>query len=167
MRTTEEILARIAAVKDDDWMGTQTSDLLMFLPYEAAKPFLADGWGQEKFEQAQRSGGGTPKERIRDYLSFAWDKANNCRGLSAGRSLEHIMTWLWLAGYENADAEFSDYSHYGKKQLVIASLLVDFDFERHDDGAWVNSEDDRPLSKDDRAIEIAAATVIAKSMTMA
>ena len=33
-------------------------------------------------------------------MTFAWDKANNERNLSAGRSINHFEVWLWLLGDE-------------------------------------------------------------------
>lgn len=108
-----------------------------------------------------------PLDAIRDYLPFAWEKANDCRGISAGRSLDHIRTWLWLADFDDlAEKHFGDYSHYGKRQLLIASLLVDFDWRKHDDGNWVNSESADPAPQsfvDEQAAEAAAIVAAAKA----
>lgn len=145
-RSAEEILARIRQVKDQDWMGTQTADLMFWLPFELAREFLRQEMTEEKFKEIA-AGNKPPLEQALEYLPFAWGKANNCRGLSAGRSLDHLSAWLWLAGYgELVDAEFSGYSHYGKSQLVMASTICDFDWRAHDDGEWVAGEDRPSLS---------------------
>ena len=84
-------------------------------------------------------------EEIRDYLSFAWDKANDCRGLSAFRSIQHFRNWFYMFGNEDCDElvdEMEDYMYYGKPWLVIISELVDFDWREEDDGCWVNSDAD-------------------------
>lgn len=148
MRTPEQIKARIAEVKENDWLGTQVGDLVGMLPYEHAKPYLRDEITEEEWDETLRKA--DPLKSIKNYLPFAWDKANNCRGISAGRSLEHIKTWLWLAGYnsETISNFFDDYSYYGKEQLVIASILVDFDWHEQDNGQWVNREDAPGLQKE-------------------
>ena len=142
-RTHEEIVARIHAVEKDDWMGTQTSDLLVRLPFELAKPFLkpeatSEGWTIDEQD---------PMQRAKDYLEFAWGKANDCRGLSASRSIDHFRAWLWLAGKDKQLAELSGYERYGKPQLVMVSAMCDFDWRAHDSGDWVNGEDGPSLSK--------------------
>lgn len=158
-----EILSRIAAIKEGDWMGTTASDLIDFLSFDAAKTYLkpettADQWNAREVKP--------PLTQAREYLDFAWGKANNCRGLSAGRSLDHLKAWLWLAGYgELVDAHFDDYDHYGKFQLVIASELTGIDWRAADDGAWLRDESSSSLSGSaiaaltTRAAEIARASV--------
>lgn len=147
-RSAEEIVARLDSLQGySDFFGVQSNDLLTYLPYEHAKPFLKDGTNSDSFENAisdsRRKG---PLAELKEYLDFAWDKANNCRGLSAGRSLDHIKTWLWLAGFD-VDSHFEDYNCYGKKQLVMASLMVDFDWRAHDDGRWTNGESEPSISE--------------------
>src|SRR5437868_5847572 len=95
MRTKEEILARVRSVSD--LFGTQVADLVEYLPFEAAKEFLNDDYkrkveaGEEKWEMRS-----DPKAEILDYLEFAYGKAEDQRGLSAGRSMLHFKTWIWL-----------------------------------------------------------------------
>lgn len=150
MKTDQEILARIEEVEKADWMGTQRGDLVVRLPYALAKQYLReDGDMDEAKWDAGRAELLAPMDLIKDYLPFAWDKANNCRGLSAGRSLEHILTWLWLEGYDKLVAEhFQHYEAYGKLQLVVASELVNLDWSKLDDGRWANNEDGDGLSKE-------------------
>ncbi|MES2942967.1 MAG: hypothetical protein V4772_08890 [Pseudomonadota bacterium] len=144
MKTTEEIKARIAAIADDDWMGTQQSDLIHYLPFDEAKNYLKDGVTVEQWDGRTIT---PPLDAVKDYLPFAWGKANDCRGLSASRSLDHLKAWLWLAGFDSIVAEhFQDYDYYGKFQLVLASELTGFDWKKEDDGRWVNGEDDDSLS---------------------
>lgn len=143
-RSIEEILVRIKAVEADDWMGTQRSDLLGYLPFEAAKPFLkpeatAEDWTVTTID---------PISKIVDYLPFAWGKASDCRGLSAGRSLDHMKAWLWLAGLDVLLPHLDHYTHYGKAQLVMCSALVGFDWRPHDVGGWVTREYGAEMPRD-------------------
>ena len=101
-RTDEEILARIEAVKADDWIGAQTSDLIVRLPFEKARPYLKPEAKAEDWKIAPRDRDALLAEML-DYMTFAWDKANNGRGLSAGRSMDHYSAWTWLAGDDLGD----------------------------------------------------------------
>lgn len=143
MKTPAEIKARIEAEKDRDWLGTIRSDLVSYLPFEDAHEYLKPEAQKEEWDARKIS---SPLDSARDYLSFAWEKANDCRGISAGRSLDHLSAWLWLAGYGDVvDAHFHEYELYGKQQLVIASILSGFDWKSHDNGRWVNDESGPPI----------------------
>lgn len=158
MKTAKEIKARINAVAMNDWMGTQRSDLLHYLPFEDAQEFLKSGTTKEEWDARELT---TPMQEATAYIPFAWDKANNYRGLSAGRSLDHLKSWLWLAGYGDlVDARFDNYNYYGKSQLVMASVICGVDWKTLDNGAWVTSEGADPLS----AAEIAEMALQAETL---
>jgi hypothetical protein len=138
IRTQEEILARFNAVEADDLFGHQRSDLLDYLIYDHAKPYLNDSVLREEWEGRKYL---TPAERIKEYMPFAWDKANNCRGLSAGRSVEHMLTWLWLDGKDElADELFKVYEYYGKPCLVLVCREYGIDWEALDNDEWTQEE---------------------------
>jgi len=152
MRTLEEIVAKANDKEWADIFGTKVSDLVIWLPFELARPWLKDEATPETWQK-----NGCPRPltdasviaAIKDYMPFAWDKANNCRGLSAGRSIHHMQAWLWLLG---ADDEVIDaiehYSHYGKPQLRAICEALGIDWQSLDDGQWRESESDygsRPL----------------------
>lgn len=161
MKTADQIKARIREVEASDFFGAQTSDLLMRLPFDEARAWLKPEATREQWDAMERK---APLDDLRDYLPFAWGKANDCRGLSAQRSLDHIKAWLWLAGFDDVvEQQFETYSHYGKRQLVIASLIVGFDWKAHDQGGWVNSEDGPEASAEfvQQQVDEAAAIVAA------
>lgn len=115
MRTQEEILARFE--KADDFFGTQKGDLVSYMEFEFAKPFLKEDYvkkveaGEEKWEVST-----DPKKDILDYLDFAYDKAEDGRGLSAGRSMLHFKTWIWLDDekfYNEIIGMIDKYTNYG------------------------------------------------------
>jgi hypothetical protein len=136
-RTSAEIKARYEEVSQR-FLDFQGGDLLPYMDYEDAKPFLKEGVTAEQLIEARSAP--TPLEEAVEYLPFAWEKANGCRGLSAGRSVDHLKAWLWLAGY-NVDDDFDRrYQYYGKPCLVTASELVGFDWRAHDDRTWRNDE---------------------------
>jgi hypothetical protein len=136
-RTSAEIKARYEVVSQH-FLDFQGGDLLTYMDFEDAKPFLNDGVTAEQLVEARSAP--TPLEEASAYLPFAWEKANGCRGLSAGRSIDHFKAWFWLAGYDVDDDFDRRYQYYGKPCLVTASELVGFDWRAHDDKKWRNDE---------------------------
>lgn len=134
-RTTEEILIEIERLKADGaWFSP--SDLIQALPFEAAKPFLKDEVTEDQWVQTT-----DPESEIRNYMDFAWGKANGCRGLSAGRSVEHMQAWLWLDGKDELSKRLDDvYEFYGKTCLALVCKEYGIDWRQYDDGEWRNDE---------------------------
>ena len=129
-RTQEEIMKRFN--ESDDLFGTQKGDLISFMEFENAKPYLKDEYvadvesGKEKWEVSTDA-----KKEILDYLEFAYGKAENERGLSANRSMLHFKTWIWLDDpefYDKIIPEIDDYYDYGIS--VLDSISKHYGFER-------------------------------------
>lgn len=133
-RTQDEILNRILEVQDKDVLGFQRVDLIVYLDFDHAKQFLKEDAKKEEWKQEVRS----PKEKMIDYMPFAWEKANNCRGISAARSISHYQAWLWLDGNEELAEKIEDYEFYGKPQLVMICEYLGLDHSRWDDGIRTN-----------------------------
>ncbi len=143
VRNADEIAARIGEVEGDDFFGFQINDLIQYLPFDHAKRWLKP----EAVASDWEVNNADPVDAAREYLPFAWDKANSNRGLSASRSVDHMRAWLWLAGYD-VSADFDErYEFYGKPCLVVASTLTGFDWRESDDGRWTNSEDSDGISE--------------------
>ena len=115
MRTQEEIMSRFE--KADDLFGTQKGDLIDYMTFENAKPHLQEEYlakvesGEEKWDIKT-----DPKKEILEYLDFAYDKAEGERGLSAGRSMLHFRTWIWLEDekfYNEVINLIDNYTNYG------------------------------------------------------
>jgi len=127
MRTDEEILARVAAVKDTEMFGYQTADLLSRLPFEAVagagllkSEVTAENW---KIESRLRA---DILAEMRDYMSFGWDKATGHRGLSAERTINHYEAWIWLLGDVEHDAiDWDNYRNYGAPILMQICLTFE------------------------------------------
>ena len=136
MRTDEEILAKIKELKESerDFFGFIATNLLIRLPFEKARPFSE--YEGDKWTSAPRDRESILEE-MRDYMPFAWDKANNCRGLSAARSLDHYQAWTWLAGDDLGD--FSEYEYYGKDHLARICDYYGWDYSKWDDGVRKNN----------------------------
>jgi len=134
-RTDDEIISRINVVADRDFFGFEVSDLVVRLEYEKAKQFITPDVTQKDWEVVSRE----PADVIsmmRDYMPFAWEKANDGRGLSAGRSLSHYSAWIWLAGDDLGD--LLEYEFYGKDKLVLICNHYGWDSSEWDDGIRTN-----------------------------
>lgn len=155
MRNEQQILDRISTNKSRDFFGFSTFDLVEVLPFAQARDFLTEEFvtkvlaGEEKWEPKSKDDAAL-KARITDYLPFAWDKANNCRGLSAGRSLQHFLAWFWLLGDDAfADELAGEYNLYGKRLLVKVSERVGFDWRKVDNNEWTNDEGSSGMTADE------------------
>ena len=136
-RTDSEILARIKEVAERDWLGTQRDELAARLSFQAAKSLVKPEAEEADWTQYPRDRDSILKEML-EYMPFAWDKANHCRGISAGRSIDHYDAWLWLLGDDLKN--FGEYEHYGKQILVRICEKYGWDESQWDDGIRVNSE---------------------------
>jgi hypothetical protein len=141
MRTQDEIVARIKARKLKDIFGFETDMYLPFLDYAHAKEFLEVGATKRKWNVIQNKAS-SPAGEVKDYMPFAWGKANDCRGISACRSIEHFIAWLWLDGKDWLEEDYDKhYKHYGKPQLVRICEEYGIDWKALDDDKWRSSED--------------------------
>lgn len=142
MRTQDEIVARYHARKMHDMFGFEVGEYIDYLDYEHAQPFLKDGVTKEEWEQSL-SETESPAERIKNYMEFAFEKANNFRGISAARSLMHMIAWLWLDGQDEflAQHNLEEYEFYGKDHLVAICKLYGIDHTQYDDGVRQNEEE--------------------------
>lgn len=137
MRTQEEILKRFYERRKGDLLGFETDEYLPYLDYEHVKPFLKKGTEEKDWKQEKM----TPVEKIKDYMQFAWGKANDCRGISAGRSLKHMLAWLWLDGQDRFLKKWNDledYECYGKPELTAICELYGINWKQWDDGVRIN-----------------------------
>lgn len=134
MRTQDEIVARIKEVAERDLFGAEIGDLLGFLDYEHAKPWLKPEVKSEEWKPGDLTDERAQAELV-DYLSFAWDKAINHRGLSAIRSLSHMRAWLWLLGKDELLAFLEtdgNFRPYGTP--VLAKISEAFGYEAPEEG---------------------------------
>lgn len=140
MRTDQEILERIESVRERDWIGTQTGDLVSRLPFDAAKRFLKEGTTSAEWGEPAPRDPEAVKAEMLSYMPFAWEKANNNRGISASRSLDHMSAWLWLLGHDKAADQILHYDRYGKPWLRAICEAFEWDWRQWDDGRWTTDE---------------------------
>ncbi len=121
MRTQEQIVARAKQVLKDDFLGFATDVLITSLEFENAKQFLKPEVKAEEWKEPPTLV--EIKAQAREYLEFAWGKAQDHRGLSASRSVGKLTEWVWLLGDDellNA-VEKAGYRNYGAPKLAVIS----------------------------------------------
>jgi hypothetical protein len=145
MRTQQEIVDRFNERREEDFFGFEIGEYVDFLDFENAKEFLKDEVDAEQWKLAQKENTREVILKImEDYMEFAWTKANNCRGISAGRSIGHYQAWVWLLGDEDVKALgilWMDYEYYGKAELVAICERFGWDWKQWDDDSWCNGEE--------------------------
>ena len=141
MRSQQEILDRLKGM-ENDFFGWETNGLVLALTKESAETLVGtilkpdadlSDWEPAYYTDQEI------RDRCIDYMEFAWGKANNCRGISAGRSMAHYKTWLWLLGEDQFEG-IEDYEFYGKDHLVRICEFLGLDPNEWDDGVRRNSE---------------------------
>ena len=147
MRTDDEIKQKLRALEGQDFFGFIRGDLIGYLAFSEAKEFLkpeatGDDWTVRPRDKA------SIVAEIKDYMPFAWEKANNCRGISAMRSLNHMQAWLWMIGEDAAADHIDEYDLYGKPQLRAICQRLDLDWRQWDDNHWRNDEYETGLPAD-------------------
>lgn len=133
MRTVDEIVERYRTVGGDDFMGFQREVLAQYLPFDR----LADTGGFD----ADKLAAITPEDRAKidadrydtdekghdaavAYLTFAFGKALDHRGLSATRSVDKMGAHLWVLGHDLTEFDAAGYAQYGVPKLVVAANLL-------------------------------------------
>lgn len=134
-RTDDEILNRISVVTDRDFFGYEVFDLAMCLEFEKIRQFIPASVLPNDWEVVSREPAAVIS-MMRDYMPFAWDKANNCRGLSAWYSMSHYSAWTWLAG-DNLGDLFNSRLNV-KDNLVLICNYYGWDSSEWDDGVRTN-----------------------------
>jgi len=91
MRSQDDIVRRFEERKNDDPFGFEVTEYIYAMDLEHATPYLNEGVTDWKAETKDE----TLAKAIK-YLTFAFGKAEDERGISANRSIQHYIAWLWL-----------------------------------------------------------------------
>ena len=117
-------------------MGFETPYYIYALTYENAKKYLKPECNGKDWKPTTEE---EIKKEASEYMPFAWEKANGCRGISAGRSIAHYIAWLWLLGEDFDDME--DYEFYGKPQLIRVCEYFGLDHKQWDNKVRTNTDE--------------------------
>lgn len=128
IKTQDEIVKHYRTTKDEDFFGFAGEVFIPYLDFQPAREFLkpdtsltAESWKQYPLTEEGVIG------EMKSYMEFAWDKASNHRGLSAGRSVEKMRAWLWLLGNDEL-IEYAEehYQNYGAPILLKICQAYNF-----------------------------------------
>lgn len=70
-------------------------------------------------------------KQLRDDVDFGFEKALNCRGISAGMMYEVVAMWNWVL--EEGLEDFEDYAQYGLPLFKATAVKYGFDNPIGDD----------------------------------
>jgi hypothetical protein len=140
-RTQDEIVARIEDATDEDMFGFRREVLVDALDFEHAKPFLIAGATAEEWEEARVD---DFDAAARSYYTFALEKIEGHRGISANRSVEKLTEFAWLLGRDDVVAamEAAEYPQYGAPK--VAAFAAGFGLDWPTDPAMVRMASGRP-----------------------
>lgn len=172
MRTTQEILDRIKLTTERDMFGFEWHEYLAYLSFNEAKgagllkdDATDDGWVIVSRRRED------VLVQMKDYMAFAWGKANDCRGISANRAICHYVAWTWMAGDDAVSNKLADclygdgegdYNYYGKPQLVEIADHYGWPWADLDDGKWRQSESGPWLSTIDALNKMGRSSPLAR-----
>ena len=143
-RTDEQIYERMMACRKTEILGFESAEYASRLPWSFVQEIAQEGMTEDVWESQCRHTAPV-MDVMTDYIPFAWEKANNCRGVSVMRAISHYIAWLWLEGSPEAEAlavKIEHYSAYGKPQLVLICEFLGLDSSQWDDGIRGESEDE-------------------------
>lgn len=78
------------------------------------------------------------ERQISDIMPFAWQCANEGRGLQFA-ALQITQALLWMIKEEAVANAISEYSFNGKPQLMAVCEHFGIEWQKHDHGGWRNS----------------------------
>lgn len=135
-RTQDQIVIRLDARTDSDPLGFEINEYLPYLDFQHARKYLNEDVTEERWKQAQ----GTyvePRQKMIDYMAFAFQKAHGQRGISANRSIQHMIAWGWLVsdeiGLEIQRLFDQEYDNYGLSILRKICDMLGIDRKEHGD----------------------------------
>jgi hypothetical protein len=132
MRTQDEIIKRFKEVEKEDFLGFRREILCEEMTVESARKVLGkqiddgDLFSPSKNDEEIIS-------RMKEYMEFAIEKAEDHRGLSASRSIMKMTEYLWLLKDDENLTEVMQYKNYGApilRRICDKYNLMDEEFSR-------------------------------------
>lgn len=107
-----------------------------FLTFNQAKPFLNFKTTSEEEVREKWAADALMEETVlaemKEYMAFAWGKAQDHRGISANRSVQKMEAWAWLLERDD-EIDWENYSQYGAPILKQVCEVFDFPIPEDED----------------------------------
>lgn len=116
-RTQDEIVAKAKGIiAEEQFLDFRHEVLIDALDFEHAKEFLKEDATEEQWNKQRTM---DVEKEAREYLIFAYGKAEDHRGISAERSVQKLEMFAWLLGRDDVVKAMTDapYPNYGVPQL--------------------------------------------------
>lgn len=130
MKTRERVTEEIQGGRKSGCEFIDSRDYARLTPYfQSAEGFDMLGFSLKEGAEFEESKAWTRENIIEDLkgdVSFAFEKANNQRGISANLMYEVVKMWMWV--FDDELADYDDYYDYGipfLKQVAAKYELPD------------------------------------------
>jgi hypothetical protein len=139
MRTQEEIVKKVKET-EKEFLSFAPEVLLYYLDYDHAKTCSRFHINPEITQEKWSNNFQVPlvKEKVlaeaEAYMAmYGWNKAEDHRGNSAGRTIDKMETWIWLLGEDDflKEVKSAPYKYYGAPKLKL--ICEHFDWPLSDD----------------------------------
>lgn len=122
---SKQVKARYESVGKEDFFGWAGEVLLDYISFEDAKEYFKSDYVEEVKSGATKHTTVTDineaAQDFLDYMNFAWGKAQDERGISAGRSIMKLREWLFVMNRPDLAEEIDRedlYPPYGAPALI-------------------------------------------------
>ncbi len=130
--TIEEIGERFEARCKDDILGFEVNIYANYMTYKQIKSHAKDSLTEESWGKVPTLNRDDIIKEMREYITFAFDKAHGERGISASRSIEHFIAWTWLAGdivFSTQIEEEYDQNYHGYGLPILIKICKHYGFD--------------------------------------
>ena len=114
--------------------GFESEVYISYLTFEQARALLKPDATEESWGEVQNLA--DARSHLAAYVAeVGWPKASGHRGISAGRSIEKVLAWLWLLEDEETAAQVNAalYPQYGCPKLAVLCARYDLPIPQGED----------------------------------
>lgn len=130
MQTVEALIERVK--KPSSFLGFDADALYTFVPMPEVLELLTDE-GKARYESGEAKPTPLTRENVieamREYMErIGWEKVEDHRGISAGRTVEKMEAWIWLLDDRDTlkAVEDAPYENYGAPKLAVVCKAYGF-----------------------------------------
>jgi len=149
VRTPQDIVEFYRANEQGDFFGFMLEVFATYLTAEQIREFCREDADLAEWPEPNPLTRDAVLNEMREYMSFAWDKAKRHRGISAERSVQRMGAWLWLLGDDEMVAftkSSENYPQYGAP--ILKAICEKYGFAIPDDEGLMRMTQGLPCRED-------------------